>query len=100
MSSMSNMSSMCPICQQINTQYDERYPGSVCNLCILDAVDKKGNPVRFYNGITGFGFESHHTVRSKKSTSTLIKSDHLCFIHNVKCWADEARFGGIVVTIS
>ena len=23
--------------------------------------------------------------------------DHICYIEGVKCWADEARFGGIVI---
>lgn len=24
---------------------------------------------------------------------------HICYIDGIKCWADEARFGGIVIQI-
>ena len=29
-----------------------------------------------------------------------IGEDHECYINNIKCYADEARFGGIVVQLS
>jgi hypothetical protein len=25
------------------------------------------------------------------------RESHVCFIDGVKCWADEARFGGIII---
>jgi hypothetical protein len=27
------------------------------------------------------------------------RHSHVCFIDGIKCWADEARFGGIVVQV-
>ncbi|MBW4425221.1 MAG: hypothetical protein KME50_12395 [Nostoc desertorum CM1-VF14] len=37
------------------------------------------------------GFEGTVTETKENYNS------HICYIEGVKCWADEARFGGIVV---
>lgn len=37
------------------------------------------------------GFEAIATDTKEKHPS------HICYIEGVECWADEARFGGIVI---
>jgi hypothetical protein len=85
----------CLVCNQSFLGY-ERYPRMVCSECFEKTVDSKGKRVVFRNGMNGFGFESHHY--DKKGNVT-IKSDHICYIDNKKCYADEARMGGIVIEL-
>jgi hypothetical protein len=83
----------CPICCEL-IQRLERYPKTVCKDCVEKAVDSRGLRVRFQTGLSGFGFESHHTT---KTTKTSIKNEHTCYIDGKKCYADESRFGGGIV---
>ena len=81
----------CPICEK-NMLAFERYPKMICNECIELTVNKNGESIKFYNvDITG-GFIS--IVNDIKG------EEHECYINNLKCYADEARFGGIVVQLS
>lgn len=82
----------CPICNAEVTP-SERYPNYACGDCVDRALNKDGHPVKFFN--TGFdgGFVA---VTEKESVQTK-SEDHICFIDNKKFYADEARFGGIVV---
>jgi len=83
----------CPICDNTK-EYSERYPNSVCNDCVSKALDKDGNVVKFYNTeMFGYGFMSIHYINNKK----INREDHECYIDNIKCFAEEARFGGIVI---
>ena len=81
----------CPICDK-NMLHFERYPKMICNECIELAVNENEKSIKFYNiDVTG-GFIS--IVNDVKG------EEHECFINNHKCYADEARFGGIVVQLS
>ena len=81
----------CPICDK-NILHFERYPKMICNECIELAVNENGKSIKFSNvDVTG-GFIS--IVNNIKG------EDHECYINNLKCYADEARFGGIVVQLS
>ena len=78
----------CPICDN-DMYFLERYPNMICNQCFDNTVTKDGLEIKFYNeNITG-GFYS--LVNNKKGNI------HECYINNKKCYADEARFGGIVI---
>jgi len=72
-----------------------RYPNYVCSTCATEspAVDADGNPIDFFNIDGGGGFISVTTVGGEKVQG----DNHVCYIRGVKCRADEARFGGIVV---
>ena len=81
----------CPICNK-NMMYLERYPKMICYECIELTVNKNGESIKFYNIDHTGGFMS--VVNDVKG------EEHECYINNIKCRADEARFGGIVVELS
>jgi len=86
----SETTKQCPIC--VHKMYDsKRYPNSVCNECIESAVTEDGQSIQFYNVDISGGFKS--LINDKEG------SIHECFINDKKCYADEARLGGIVVSI-
>lgn len=76
----------------------ERYPLSVCGTCCSkeNIKDASGNPMWFTNThIFGMGFASLHTIDGV----VVQKEEHICFVKGVKCYAEEARFGGIVIQV-
>ena len=81
----------CPICDK-NMMYVERYPNMICHECVEIAVNENGESIKFYNIDHTGGFMS--VVNDVKG------EEHECYINNIKCHADEARFGGIVVELS
>jgi hypothetical protein len=81
----------CPICEK-DMSYSERYPKMICHECIELVVNEKGESIKFYNIDHTGGFIS--IVNDNKG------EEHECYINNLKCYADEARFGGIVVQLS
>jgi hypothetical protein len=80
----------CPICA-IPVPHWERYPRAVCNTCYDKACDNKGRKLNFYNVSMSGGFEAIVADTKEEYPS------HICYIEGVECWADEARFGGIVI---
>ena len=83
-------SQQCPICAK-PVQSDARYPRCVCDECARKAVSPDGRPLSFSNeGLSG-GFVAKYADTGEDYLS------HDCFIDGVKCRADEARFGGIVI---
>ena len=80
----------CPICRK-EQPVDPRYPNHLCEACVDRAVDESGRALRFSNvGMSG-GFVASYADTGDKRDS------HVCYVDGVKCWADEARFGGVVV---
>ena len=80
----------CPICSTPVPHW-ERYPRSVCRDCYSTACDEKGRKLSFSNISIGGGFQAYIKDTKEKHPS------HICYIKAIKCWADEARFGGIVI---
>jgi hypothetical protein len=37
------------------------------------------------------------TFADDKAPAEAVSRDHIVFVDGLRCWADEARFGGIVV---
>ncbi len=85
-----DVSQPCPICGAGQPE-DPRYPNYLCRDCVGRAVDEEGRPLDFANAGLGGGFVASYRGVGKTRDS------HLCFVDGVTCWADEARFGGIVV---
>ena len=81
---------ICPICQE-SVDRNPRYPKYVCSKCQHDygVKTKEGLPIEFFNVDISGGFVSE--VNGVKG------EEHECYIKNVKCIANEARFGGIVI---
>jgi hypothetical protein len=80
----------CPICTT-PVPHRERYPLAVCGGCCDKACDDRGRKLNFDNVLMSGGFEAIVADTKEESAS------HICYIEGVECWADEARFGGIVI---
>jgi len=81
----------CPICSA-QVQFSERYPKLVCAGCQAKATDENNRPLRFCNTtMLGSGFAARYADTNEK------REGHICYIDGIKCRADEARFGGIVI---
>lgn len=80
----------CPICSAPVPHW-ERYPHAVCEACCNKACDDRGRKLNFYNASLSGGFIA--IVADTQEDYP----DHICFIAGVTCWADEHRFGGIVI---
>lgn len=82
----------CPTCKRY-VKVSSRYPNYVCNKCTLLATDKKGKAIAFYNTEhSGHGCAGRYRDSEKAYTS------RTCYIKGIKCEADEAYMGGIVIT--
>lgn len=80
----------CPICVG-EVVPSSRYRRYVCADCDGRSTDETGRLLRFSNeGFSG-GFIA------KYADTDEVRDSHICFIDGVKCWADEARFGGIII---
>ena len=81
---------VCPICS-VPVEVSPRYPNYVCEKCYRRAADEEGRPLKFDNVSFSGGFVA-------KYADTLEERDsHLCYIDGIKCWANEAHMGGIVI---
>lgn len=82
--------SNCPICNQLRYT-TQRYPNKICNNCSKLCVTKEGKLIQFFNIDNSGGFVS---IVDNKERGEI----HECYVNNIKCYADEARFGGIVIS--
>ena len=87
------ITSPCPICKQ-DRETMERYPNSVCNDCCTTGVfasnSDTADRIEFGNVDFSGGFQS--------CVAGVIGEQHECYIKGRKCYANEARFGGIVIS--
>ena len=80
----------CPICDE-QTHLSERYPHSVCSECSGKTFNENNEKIEFYNIDIYGGFYS--IINGERS------EEDKCYINGIKCHAQEARFGGIVVSV-
>jgi hypothetical protein len=90
-----NHKQCCPICGA-EVRYNPRYPRYVCSGCAAKASDEVGRQLGFadatvVDGVIKVGFLAWYLDTGEKRRS------HECYINGIKCWAEEARFGGIVI---
>lgn len=57
-------------------------------------LNRDGLEVRFRNTHPSGGFCS---IVKTPNGSEIIEEDHVCYINNIECWAEEYRYGGIVI---
>lgn len=81
---------ICPICSTA-VGVSERYPNYVCEKCYLRAADEEGRSLKFHNVSFSGGFVAIYADTREERNS------HICYIDGIKCWADEAHMGGIVI---
>ncbi len=80
----------CPLCNNEMILF-ERYPNKICDDCWYLTQTKDGKEITFANqGIHG-GFLS--------CVDKTVGEDHQCFINGVECYAEEGRFGGIIISV-
>lgn len=83
----------CPICSVVVGPH-ARYPRYVCGACAADARSRDGRPLVFFNADVSGGYRAEYADTREPYGS------HECYVRGVRCWADEARFGGIVIQAS
>ena len=74
-----------------------RYPTLVCLSCRQESppVDSDGNSIDFFNEGPWGGFISVTEVDGERVKG----KNHVCFVKGERCYADETRFGGIVIYV-
>ena len=82
----------CPICG-VATKTLPRYPRRVCGTCAAKASDESGRVLQFFNTSLRSGFIAYYA----DSNQTKTHPGHICFIDGIRRYADEARFGRIVI---
>jgi len=83
---------LCAICKG-NIIYHERYPKAICKEHYDECYDNDKNLVYYTNKDEFGGFMSHHKIGKQM----VHKEDHECVIRGIPCYANESRFGGIVI---
>lgn len=84
----------CPVCGN-EVHKSERYPSYVCAKDVARATDSSGRPVSMFNEDMDGGFLAKY---ADGSAAAEVVQTHEVYIDSVKYHADEAHFGGIVVT--
>lgn len=80
----------CPLCRA-PVEGSLRYPAYLCGDCSRQAADENGRLLKFHNESFSGGFVAKYADTGEARDS------HICFIRGVRCWADEAHMGGIVI---
>lgn len=84
----------CPICGAERLDRVERYPRYVCLDCATRASSVDGRRLSFGNFGLGSGFVATYADTGERH----LAGGH-CVIDGVPCLAEEARFGGIVISM-
>lgn len=80
----------CPICGK-DVNFNIRYPDYICRACEALAASPDGRLLSFANEAWGGGCKAFHLDDHSEYKS------NICLVRGVSVWADEARFGGIVL---
>lgn len=88
----------CPICNR-EVAHIQRYPDYVCDECVVKAKDRQGRSVSFANqdisgGLIGFVKDP---VTGFFNEDSALTANPTVLIEGIECYADEAKFGGIVI---
>ncbi|KAF2430936.1 hypothetical protein EJ08DRAFT_649266 [Tothia fuscella] len=92
----SNETQDCPTCET-SLPKSLRYPKLLCSQCYDKAVDANGRALTFFNAEMSGGFEAH--FKDDDTIAEDVTKSHIVFVNGKKVWADEARFGGIVLEL-
>lgn len=80
----------CPICHK-PVAPSKRYPNYLCADCAKLATSQDGRALVFFNESISGGYLAKYADTNETYNS------HDCYIHGIKCYADEDYFGGIVI---
>ena len=84
----------CPICGAEQPALP-RYPGYLCRTCVSRAGTEDGRRLLLVNTSVAGGFAARYADTEELCEEATVT--HLVYVDGMRCWADEARFGGIVV---
>lgn len=85
----------CPNCET-ETGFQQRYPKSICRKCYSKITDLNGRIVEFFNTETGgYGCQGYYAGTKQKEKY----ESESCYIDGKEYYAEEARFGGIVIQL-
>ena len=87
---MELLTQVCPICLKSLQPYP-RHPNIVCGDCADRVSSKEERKLRFYNTDFWSGFGAEYSDNKEKYLS------HYCYIDGIRCYGEEAYFGGIVI---
>lgn len=82
----------CPICRQ-SIDPNPRYPSYICSECCQRTKSIDGQPLIYTNAGFSGGIVAQYAGTNRQY------DNQFCYIDNIKCEAEEARFGGIVIQI-
>jgi hypothetical protein len=82
----------CPVCSA-EVSDSTRYPRYVCPICANKTRAADGRRVEFFNESLSGGFVGRYSDNSEAYDNPG------CFLGDIRCYADEARFGGIVIQV-
>jgi hypothetical protein len=85
----------CPICDEPKRPIG-RYPNYVCKSCLNNykTLDKDGNEITYSNiNWTGGISSMKNGIKSEQENAEVF-----CYVNSIECFAQEARFGGIVIS--
>ena len=81
----------CPICDKELMRLS-RYPKAICADCGTRTLTENNVKIDFYNEDHGGGLYS--LITNVKG------NQHECYVDGKKCYAEEHRFGGIIIQLS
>lgn len=87
-----NQTHDCPICSA-KVGHLERYPNQVCERCANKTSDAYGRRLKFSNVALAGGLQANYLDNGAEYKR------QICYIDGIRCYADEHRFGGIVVVV-
>jgi len=86
------MGQACPICDE-EVKTNPRHPRYLCRARVGWATDENAEQVHFFQSSPDGRYAARYVATGDDYPS------HECCVDGVKCWADEARFGGIIVQV-
>lgn len=84
----------CPICGTEQPAVP-RYPDYLCRACVARTSTSDGRRLVLVNTSLTGGFAARYADDEELCEEVTVT--HIVYVDGVRCWADEARFGGIVV---
>ena len=84
----------CPVCGAEQPALS-RYPDYLCRDCVSRASTEDGRLLRLVNTSAGGGFAARYADSGELCEEVTVT--HIVYVDGRRCWADEARLGGIVV---
>ena len=84
----------CPVCGKEQPAV-ARYPGYLCRDCVGRAATADGRALTLVNTTVSGGFAARYADNGELAEEESVT--HIVYVDGIRCRADEARFGGIVV---